>query len=541
MQEFEISGQIVDIVHKRIFSGTLSISKGKIQSIKPTESSSTYPYIIPGFIDAHVHIESSMLIPSEFARLASIHGTVATLSDPHEIANVLGIQGIRYMIKNSLQVPFYFYFGIPACVPATQFETAGAIIDAETVRELFEKDHLHYLSEMMNYPGVLAKDPVVMEKIAIAKSFQKPVDGHAPGLMGEEAIKYITAGMSTDHECYMLEEALHKLKHGMHILIREGSAAKNYGALHPLIKDYPEKIMFCSDDKHPHELVTGHINALVQRSIKENYDVMDVLRAASLNPIRHYQLDVGLLQPGDSADFLLVDNLQNFRVLANYIKGELVAKNGQTLISSVQAPIINHFNCTAKKEKDFCIQGKKEHIRVIEALDGQLITNEKIVPANMEDGYYISDLKNDILKIVVVNRYQDAPPAIAFIHGFGLKKGAIASCIAHDSHNIICVGVTDQDICTAVNAIISHQGGIAIADGNQVNALPLPVAGIMSREDGFFVAQEYSKMDRLAKDLGTPLSAPFMTLSFMALLVIPQLKLSDKGLFDASHFAFVEE
>jgi adenine deaminase len=539
MSQFEISGQIVDVIQRRIYSGIMTILNQKIVSIKPGIKSPASPYIIPGFIDAHVHIESSMLIPSEFARLASIHGTVATVSDPHEIANVLGVPGIRYMIANSQQVPFHFYFGIPSCVPATEFETAGAVIDPQAIEDLFKNDHLHYLSEMMNYPGVLNQDPIVMQKIACAQAFQRPIDGHAPGLMGEEAIRYIEAGISTDHECYMYEEALHKLKHGMKILIREGSAAKNYDALHTLIKDYPDKVMFCSDDKHPHELVKGHINQLVQRSINEKqYDLMDVLRAASYNPIQHYQLEVGLLQPGDSADFLLVNNLSEFKVMANYIKGQLVARNGETLIKSRPAQIINNFNCAPKNTADFQINATPGKIKVIQALDGQLITKEISVEPKIENGMFAADPARDILKIAVVNRYQEASPAIAFINQFGLKSGAIASCIAHDSHNIICVGTNDEDMCAAVNAIIENKGGISVARQGKIESLSLPVAGILSAEDGFFVAEEYSRMDRLAKELGTSLSAPFMTLSFMALLVIPNLKLSDKGLFDVTRFAF---
>lgn len=539
MNELEVSGKIVDVIHKRIYPGTLRVVNGKIVSIKPNEKVEAAHYIIPGFIDAHVHIESSMLIPSEFARLASVHGTVATISDPHEIGNVLGLEGIRYMITNSRQVPFHFYFGASPCVPATTFETAGATVAPPDIRKLFEEDHLHYLSEMMNYPGVINQDPVVMQKIAIAKELNKPIDGHAPGLMGEDAIRYIQTGISTDHECYMFEEALHKVKHGMKILIREGSAAKNYAALHTLIKDYPDQVMFCSDDKHPHELVKDHINQLVQRSINEmHYDVMDVLRAASYNPIQHYKLDVGLLQFGDSADFLLVNNLSDLHVKANYIKGQLVAQDGRTLIKSIPAPIINNFQCSPKKPSDFQLKAYPGKIRVIQAFDGQLITQELISEPKIENDQFVSDLSRDLLKIVVVNRYQDAPPAVAFINQFGLKTGAIASCIAHDSHNIICVGVNEEDICVAINAIIENKGGISVANNGKAESLCLPVAGILSAEDGYFVAEEYSRMDRLAKKMGTPLSAPFMTLSFMALLVIPNLKLSDKGLFDVKRFAF---
>jgi adenine deaminase len=539
VEEFTLSGNIVDIIQKKIFPGKVYVRGGKISAITKTEDRSTQSFILPGFIDSHVHVESSMLVPSEFARLAVVHGTVATVSDPHEIANVLGIEGVRYMIENGKLVPFHFYFGAPSCVPATSFETAGDQITDKEIRELFEVDGLVYLSEMMNYPGVLARDPLVMNKIKIAKELGLPVDGHAPGLKGNDAIHYISAGISTDHECYTLDEALHKLKNGMKIIIREGSAAKNYEALHSLIGTHPESVLFCSDDKHPHELVESHINALVKRSIvKHGYDIMDVLHCACFNPIEHYKLDVGYLQVGQSADFIVVDNLQNFHVQKTYIKGKLVAENGKTLIPSVKNATVNRFETSLKKIEDFAIEGNAGTIQVIQAIDGELITKKIEVPASIEDGQLRADVKNDILKIAVVNRYNDAPIALGFINGFGLKKGALASCIAHDSHNIIVVGVSDQDICDAVNAIIKNKGGISITSDGKVDNLPLPVAGIMSPDDGYMVAKSYANLDHKAKELGTGLYAPFMTLSFMALLVIPSLKLSDKGLFDGTSFNF---
>ncbi|CUI16271.1 Adenine deaminase [Candidatus Protochlamydia naegleriophila] len=538
MNTFSLSGQIVDVVQRRIYPGTITVADGYIAAIKPDDAIKETNYILPGFIDAHIHIESSMLVPSEFARLATIHGTVATVSDPHEIANVLGIDGVRYMIENGKQVPFHFYFGAPSCVPATNFETSGATIDASGIEALFRDYQVHYLSEMMNFPGVLQQDPLVMDKIAIAKRYKKPIDGHAPGLRGKEAAKYIEAGISTDHECFTLEEALDKIRYGMKILIREGSAAKNYEALHPLIGTHPEHVMFCSDDKHPHELVDGHINLLVRRSIEKGYDVMDVLRAACYHPVQHYHLKTGLLQPGNSADFIVVDNLHDFNVQSTFIKGLLVAQDGQTKIERVPVSIVNQFNCHAKSPKDFAIKAEPGQLQVIQVIEGQLVTNKVLMDGLVQDGCFISDPSQDVLKIAVVNRYQDRPPAIGFINQFGLKKGAIASCIAHDSHNIICVGVTDEDICTAVNAVIQHKGGIAVAADGLAEALPLPIGGIMSGNDGCAVAKEYVVIDQLAKNLGTPLQAPFMTLSFMALLVIPSLKLSDKGLFDGSSFTF---
>jgi len=539
MANFTRSGMIVDIVNRKVFPGIVTVKNNTIVDIKEDSSVEKYGYILPGFIDSHVHIESSMLIPSEFARLASVHGTVATVSDPHEIGNVLGVDGIRYMIRNAKQVPFHFYFGASSCVPATTFETAGAAISAEDIEKLFVEDGLKYLSEMMNYPGVWHQDPIVMDKIKIAQKYGKPIDGHAPGLRGKEAADYFKAGISTDHECFSLEEAIDKVNLGVRILIREGSAAKNYEALHPLIKLFPDKVMFCSDDKHPDGLLLGHIDALVRRSVANGYDVMDVLRAASLHPVRHYKLDVGLLQKNDSADFIIVNNLREFVVRETIVKGQSIAKEGKTLIQRVEDGTPNNFNATLKKPEHFTIPTHTQKIHVIVAEEGQLITHDSIVPAKIVGSCDVADVSRDILKLVVVNRYRDTLPAVAFIHNFGLKRGAIASCIAHDSHNMIAVGCSDEEICAAINLLVENRGGIAVVNGNEKYSLPLPVAGIMSNEDGYIVAEKYSKMDVLAKELGTQLAAPFMTLSFMALLVIPELKLSDKGLFDGKRFSFV--
>lgn len=538
----QISGNIVDVLNRKIFPGTVTFENGKIVSVTQNEGNYSN-YIMPGFIDSHVHVESSMLVPSEFARLAVLHGTVATVSDPHEIGNVLGLAGVRYMIDNGKKVPFKFYFGAPSCVPATAFETAGAEITASDIRELFEKDGLHYLSEMMNYPGVLFNDPMVMEKIQIAHSLGRPVDGHAPGLRGEDAKKYAAAGISTDHECFTLDEALGKIALGMKILIREGSAAKNFEALHPLLKEHSDMVMFCSDDKHPNDLVVSQIDDHVRRAVKLGYEMFNVLDAACVNPVKHYNLQVGLLQQGDPADFIVVNNLSEFKVQQTYINGELVADSGITLINSVKAEVVNNFNTTRKTAADFAVDADDDSapvIRVIKALEGQLITEELHEPAKLYDAKLVSNTANDVLKMAVVCRYNNSKPAIGFIRNFGLRKGAIASCVGHDSHNIIAVGVSDEDLCNAVNGIIDYKGGISAAFDDNVEVLPLPVAGIISNDDGYTVAEKYTKLDALAKRLGTKLHAPYMTLSFMALLVIPQLKLSDKGLFDGKKFEFVD-
>lgn len=537
MQLFE--GKIIDIVQKEIFPGQIVVDKGIIQSIKKTATSKEQ-YLLPGFIDAHVHIESSMTVPSEFARLAVVHGTIATVSDPHEIANVLGIAGVEYMIESGNQVPFKFYFGAPSCVPATPFETAGATIGPNGIRMLLAKPEIKYLAEMMNWPGVLNQDPEVMEKIQIAHKMNKPVDGHAPGLIGNQAHQYIDAGIYTDHECFTYEEAKNKLDHGMKILIREGSAAKNFEALIPLLAEYPEMIMFCSDDKHPDNLEEGHINQLVKRTLEKGHELFAVLRAASLNPKMHYNLETGLLQEGDPADFIIIDHLDNFNILETYIDGQLTAKEGETRIQSTKIPIINQFLAEPLTVSDIKLPALSDHVRVIEALEGQLITNELILPCKTENGNAVSDIENDILKLVVQNRYSPAKPAMAFIKNFNFQSGAIASSVGHDSHNIIAVGTDDNSICAAINHVIKEQGGISAVNDNNSITVPLPIAGLMSDADGYKVAVMYSEIDKMAKEMGSTLNSPFMTLSFMALLVIPSIKLSDKGLFDGEKFQFVD-
>ena len=532
---FTIGGQIVDLVNSRIFSGVVIVENGKIIKIEEQPVGNTQ-YIMPGFVDAHVHIESSMLVPSEFARLATCHGTVATVSDPHEIANVLGKEGVQYMIDNGKKVPFKFFFGAPSCVPATPFESSGSSLNANDIEELMASPDIYYLSEVMNYPGVINKDPELMQKIDAAKKHNKPIDGHAPAVTGSMLRRYAEAGISTDHECFLLAEALQKIQLGMKIFIREGSAAKNFEALIPLMASHPDQLMFCSDDKHPDELVESHIDALVRRAISLGYNVMDVLKAASLNAVKHYKLHVGLLQSGDDADFIVVDNLNNPIARQTYIKGELVAENGKSNINYVGTNAPNIFRATYLQASDLFVPDKGKRIKVIKCLDGQLITKSFLTAPKVENGGIVSDVENDILKLVVVNRYQNTPPAVAFIQGFGLRRGALASSVAHDSHNIVAVGVTDKDILHAVNLLIEHTGGVTAYCSTEMVAVPLPVAGLMSHEGGYLVAAAYKNADALAKRLGSTLYAPFMTLAFMALLVIPELKLSDQGLFDVTNF-----
>jgi adenine deaminase len=561
MNSFKIQGNIVDIPAKNIFYGEVSVVDGKIVSVRSLTTQNTKPqttnFLMPGFIDSHVHIESSMLVPSEFAKLAVVHGTVGTISDPHEIANVCGMEGVEFMIANGKTVPFKFHFGAPSCVPATVYETAGAALNAEAVDTLLQKDEIHYLSEMMNFPGVLFGDEEVYKKIAAAKKYDKPVDGHAPGLRGDDAKKYIDAisirsstdgippfggGGATDHECFTADEALDKLKYGMKILIREGSAAKNFEALVDLMHEHYTMMMFCSDDKHPDSLAAGHINQLCVRAVAKGIDVFKVLQAACINPVQHYNMNIGLLREGDAADLIVVEDLVNFKVIQTYIDGELVAENGKSLVISHSSELLNNFDCAEKKIDDFAFDVSEigETVYAIEALDGQLITNKIICKPIIKDGFYESDVANDILKIVVVNRYKNAPVAKAFIKNFGIKQGAIASSVAHDSHNIVAVGVDDAGLMKAVNLVIKERGGVSAVSNQKEMVLGLPVAGLMSNDDGYKVAAAYTAIDKMVKeDMGSTLAAPFMTLSFMALLVIPHLKLSDLGLFDGDGFKFV--
>ena len=560
-----LRGQIIDIPNQRIYPGVIEIADGKIVALREDQSVTDPGYLCPGFIDAHVHIESSMLTPPEFARIAVTHGTVGTVSDPHEIANVLGIEGVRYMQKLAAQTPCKIHFGIPSCVPATNFETAGATLGPDAVEELCRDKSLLYLSEMMNFPGVIHRDPEVMQKIEIAKKHGKRIDGHAPGLRGEDLKKYVSAGIETDHECFQIDEAREKLSLGQNILIREGSAAKNFEELWPLLNEAPESCMLCSDDKHPDDLMEGHINQLCARAIAHGVPLFHVLRAACLNPVEHYGLRCGLLRPGDPADLIRLHDLVSFRVMETWIDGQCVARDGHSLLPKSKSPRANQFHATTKIPSDFAVpiplhlapQGRDERparpldqaganqphdlkIRVIEALDGQIITGAGEAEALIHENCAVADPSRDILKITVVNRYKDAPPATAFVRGVGLKSGAIASSVAHDCHNIVAIGTSDEDLARVINLLIQNEGGIAAIGPNGLeDVLPLPVAGLMS--DGYAeeVAAAYVRLTRTAKSLGSPLHAPYMTLSFLALLVIPALKLSDLGLFDGSKFEFV--
>jgi len=534
-----ISGNLVDIIHETIYPATLEIEGGRISRIRRKEGSEKN-YLIPGFVDAHIHIESTLLPPSEFARSVLPHGVIATVSDPHEIANVLGISGVEYMLENASHVPLKCCFGVPSSVPATRFETSGASIGPKEVRALFLKDKLSYLSEVMDVPGVVSRDPEIMAKIAIAKELHKKIDGHAPRLSGEALKKYISAGIDTDHECTSLDEAREKIRLGMKILIRGGSAARDFEALFPLLLESPESCMLCSDDIDPEELGHGSINLLVKRGVERGADLMAVLRSASWNPIQHYGLSVGVLRVGDPADFIIVDNLRDFNVVSSYIDGNCVVEGKKLLFPRTIPKRINHFAARKKEVKEFRIPVQAGRVQVIEALDGQVLTGRCSADLPVVNGFVSADPGQDILKIAVINRYQEAAPGLGFIKNFGFKKGAIASSIAHDSHNIIAIGTDDELLCKAVNWVVAQQGGLVLVGEGVQECLALPIAGLMSDLEGREVALTYKKLKNRAHALGSSLKDPFMTLSFMALLVIPQLKLSDKGLFDGDAFTFTK-
>ena len=538
---FTITGQIVDIINGNIFPGKIVIESGLIKSIDYLASAPSR-LICPGLVDAHVHVESSLLVPSEFARVALCHGTIASVADPHEIANVLGIKGVKFMLENGSITPFYFCWGAPSCVPATDFETAGGELGLKEIEELLGLSQVGFLAEMMNFPGVITRDKLVLEKIALAKALDKPIDGHAPLLRGDELSAYIRAGISTDHESTSLEEAREKIEKGMKILIREGSAAKNFETLKPLLLEVPEMCMFSTDDAHPSAFLRGHINQLVRRACDFGVPFLTALRVASLNPIMHYKLNCGLLRLGDRADFIVVPDPSSMEVEATFIKGREVASDGFSKLTHVPVSPINNFSRCEINERELHLAAAEGELRVIRVNDGELITGEELVTPAIEDGLVMPDLENDVLKLVVVNRYQAiGKPAVSFVRGFGLKKGAIASSVCHDSHNIIAVGTSDRELLHAINTIIKHRGGLVLVEGKETVVLPLPVAGLMSIYPAEEVERIESELNAAARELGTTLTAPFTTLSFLSLLVIPKLKLSDRGLFDGESFKFVSQ
>jgi len=536
-----VVGNIYDIGSGKFVKGEIKIMGDRIIDILPT-SKSCSNYIIPGFIDSHIHIESSLLFPAAFSQIAITHGTVAAIADPHEIANVLGSEGIRLMKVNADQADLKFYFGAPPCVPATDFETSGATITTNDIKNLFDSGTCHHLAEVMNYPGVIHHDSELMAKINIAKSFGKIIDGHAPNLTGLQAENYFKAGITTDHECESIDEALEKIKYGCHILIREGSAAKNLIHLISLLNDFPDRTMFCTDDFHADELLEGHINLMVKKAIECGIPFENIIKTACINPVRHYKLSVGLLKKGDYADFIVIDSPKNCNILETWINGKMVFSKKKGYFSKGEIPVpVNNFqrNQVFPDEIKIYLPQNASKIQLIVAKDKSLITSASVEkPLLTQNKEIIADTNRDILKIVNLSRYTNEKPQVAFIRGFNLKTGAIASSVAHDSHNILAVGTNDTDLITAINLIIASKGGLAAVNGKESLLLPLPYAGLMSNLPASEVAALYKQLNRNAESWGSTFTAPFMTLSFMALLVIPELKLSDKGLFDGTNFCF---
>lgn len=532
---FTITGVVFDPILRESFGATLRIQDGKIAKIEK-DSNIKHPIILPGFVDSHVHIESSMLTPSNFAKAAVKHGTVAVVTDPHEIANVAGVKGVEFMINDAKGSDFKFYFGAPSCVPASPFDECFEPFTPEIIEGLMKREDIHFLAEMMNFPGVIYKSESVMQIIDKAHSVQKPVDGHVPGLSGDALKSYVSVGITTDHECFTLEEALEKIKLGMKILIRDGSAAKNFSALHPLIKEYSKHLMFCTDDCHPDELLHGHINLKVKQSLALGYDVFDVLQVSSVNPVNHYKLNLGLLQEGDSADFLVVDNLQNLNIQSTFINGADVLETKESLIKLYSA--LNYVFPNSFNPSNLNLKVASSKVKAIEVINDELITNTVVV--NNEAETLSCNLNEDILKIAVLSRYKDNELSVGLIKGFGMKKGAIAASIAHDSHHIISVGCDNASIEKCLEFIIKNRGGVCYFDGEQLHGLPLPVYGLMTDSTAEVAASAYEIINSKVIADGCKLKAPFMTMSFMSLSVIPHLKITPAGLFDVDKFNYTK-
>ncbi len=547
MNRMEYRGHIVDVVRREIYTGVVVVDGDTIADVRRCElpeREKAYPYFLPGFIDSHVHIESSMMEPHEFARVAVGHGTIGAMADPHEICNVMGIEGLDYMVNSGRRATMNILFGAPSCVPAIggDVETSGAVLDADDIERLMARDDIGFLGEMMNFTGVINGDEQVMRKIAAAKRYGKPIDGHAPGLMGEDCEKYAKAGITTDHECVSIEEALGCIKAGIKVLIREGSAAKGYEKLKALIGSHPGDVMFCTDDCQPSDLVVGHINLIVRRAIKDGFDLFDILQAACVNPQRHYNVNWGLLQKGDPATFIEVNNIgPHFRVQHTYVEGtEVYSYNSSfgaihaQIVKNEESTFPNQFVAAPITVDDIRLDiAGGDTLHIINATDGDLFTRHEVRTVT---GNPLVDMKyrwHEVQKIVVYNRYTPgAKPVVGLIRGFGLGEGAIASTVAHDCHNIVAVGSNDNFLVQAINRVVEMQGGEVAVTKDEMLDLALPIGGLMSPLSGHEVAFRCHYIKALVKQMGCKMKAPFITMAFACLTVIPELKITDRHLWD---------
>ena len=566
----KFTAYILDVLTDSVYPARITIEAGIFKEIVPihvTEETKidVEGLMLPGFIDSHIHIESSMMTPAQFAKIAVRHGTTAVVCDPHEIANVCGIEGIEFMIENASTVPFNFYFAAPSCVPATAFETSGAILDSDDIEFLLQKDEIVALAEMMNFPGVIGQDSEVLRKLELARKYKKPIDGHAPLVSGKDLDKYIEQGIVTDHECSSFQEAMEKKQKGMKIMVRDGSSAKDMEALFDFserIEHYKNQDSFgiipnevlsrrlhspifdfiVSDDKHPNDLIRGHLNESVKKAADLGIDIIKAIEMVTINPAAHFDLDAGSIVTGAKADFIIIDNLNDLNILKTYISGECVFDGEEVLFDIGEVEVENSITSDEKFAEDFDVyfDGDECKVNVIECTDGDLLTKKATARLITKDGIVQPDIFQDILKIAVVERYGSNTVANGFIKGFGLKKGAIASSIAHDSHNIVVVGYSSEMMAEAVNTVIENKGGIAVVSEDFEDSLSLPIAGLMSNEDAYDIAKKLDILHRMASALGCKLDSPFMTMAFMSLLVIPSIKLSDKGLFDGDSFEFMD-
>jgi adenine deaminase len=541
------NAQVVDVFSGEIVSEAIAISNGVIVGFGQYEAKKTVNlngrYVAPGFIDSHVHIESAMTCVTEFARAVLVHGTTTVVADPHEIANVLGSSGIEYMLQSAEQQPINIYFTLPSCVPATDMETAGARLTAENLQPFLKNERIVALAEMMNYPGVIHRDPEVLAKISSARQQKKPIDGHGPGLTGKPLYAYISAGIQSDHECTTAQEAKEKLMAGMHIMIRQGTGARNLQALLPVVNERTAKrMMWCTDDRHPHDLIAeGHIDSIVREAIRSGLDAVLAIQMATLNPAEYFGLHhLGAIAPGKQADLVVFEDLKNPVIEKVYCRGILLAEK-EKIRSEIRGPVTATVPRSMQIDLhrvDFTIPAEKNRIRVIEIVPDQLITRQRIESIPVKNNRGVSDPSRDLLKIMVVERHKGTGNiGKGYVRGFGLKRGALASSVAHDSHNIIVVGTSDTDMQIALEAVAKMGGGLAaVLDARIMASLALPIAGLMSSAPVRKVRDQLDHLIKVAQDLGTVLKDPFMTLSFLALPVIPELKLTDIGLIDVNRF-----